>query len=247
MRIDLNADLGEGMGDDTDDTEMLGLISSANIACGGHAGDAASMRRSCETARSRGVRIGAHVSYPDRAGFGRSEMEIEGEALLAVLTEQLEGLTTAAESVGAEVTFVKPHGALYHRVARDPEHAAAVVRLAARARLAVVGLPGSLVLHQAMRAGLAVVPEAFADRGYTADGSLVPRSQPGAVLHDADLIADRMVDLVRTGTVAAADGSRVRVVARSICVHSDTPGAVAIARRVRQGLESAGISIEAPG
>ncbi|WP_420114518.1 LamB/YcsF family protein [Pseudactinotalea sp.] len=242
MRIDLNADLGEGMGDDG---AVLDVVSSANIACGGHAGDAASMRVACEQAVARGVRIGAHVSYPDRAGFGRVPMDLPAGVLLASLEAQLDQLTTAALAAGGRVTFVKPHGALYHRAATDPEVAEIVVTMARPAGLAVVGLPGSAILDRAVAAGLLAVPEAFADRGYLPNGALVPRGQPGAVLDDPDLVTQRMVSLVRDGEVAAADGSRVTVAAHSICVHSDTPGAVAIARSVRTGLERAGVQIAA--
>lgn len=242
MRIDLNADLGEGMGDDA---AMLDVVTSANVACGGHAGDKASMLAVCAAAVERGVRIGAHVSYPDRAEFGRADMEIGGEALLDVLRNQLAALTTAALAAGGEVAFVKPHGALYHRASHDPEHAQAVVTLAREAGIGVVGLPGGLSLTLAETAGLTVTPEAFADRGYRQDGSLVPRSEPGAVLHDPAVVAARMVALVRSGTIATAEGVAVGVTARSICVHSDTPGAVAIARAVREGLVAAGVEIVA--
>lgn len=242
MRIDLNADLGEGMGDDD---AMLDVVSSANIACGGHAGDAPSMRLACEQAVERSVRIGAHVSYPDRAGFGRVAMHLSPDDLLASLAEQLDQLTTAAVAAGGLVTFVKPHGALYHRVAADPEVAELVVRISRSAGLAVVGLPGGTVLDQARQAGLVAVPEAFADRGYLPSGALVPRGQPGAILDDPQQVAQRMVGLVRHGTVATADGTPVAVTARSICVHSDTPGAVAIARTVRAGLIGAGVQIVA--
>jgi len=222
---------------------MLDVVTSANVACGGHAGDAASMRAVCAAAAGRRVRIGAHVSYPDIAGFGRSDMDIAHDDLLATLRTQLAALTTAAAEVGASVTFVKPHGALYHRVANDPERAAAVVTLARESGLAVVGLPGSVILGLAADAGLAVVPEAFADRAYLPGGGLVPRAEPGAVLHDPQAISARMVALVRDGRIAAADGSAVDIVARSICVHSDTPGAVEIARAVRDGLVAAGVAI----
>lgn len=243
MRIDLNADLGEGMGDDR---AMLDVVSSANVACGGHAGDADSMRVVCREAVARGVRVGAHVSYPDVAGFGRVEMDLDGGALLAELRRQLDALVTAAGAAGTEVAYLKPHGALYHRVVRDAEHAEAVVALAREARLAVVGLPGGLVLDLARAAGLPSLGEAFADRGYRADGSLVPRTEPGAVLHDPTAVAQRMLGLVRDGTVIASDGSSVRVAAGTICVHSDTPGAVAIARALREDLVAAGVEIAAP-
>lgn len=242
MQIDLNADLGEGMGDDV---AMLGIVSSANVACGGHAGDRASMRSVCEQAVARGVRIGAHISYPDRAGFGRVAMDLAPQTLLDSIAEQLDDLTTAARVAGGDVTFVKPHGALYHRVVTDPEVAELVVRLARPAGLAVVGLPGGAVLRRAADAGLVAVPEAFADRGYTASGALVPRTEPGAVLHEAHEVTRRMVSLVRHGVIAAADGTPVPIAARSICVHSDTPGALALALAVRDGLLAAGVQIVA--
>ncbi|GAB2618215.1 5-oxoprolinase subunit PxpA [Pseudactinotalea suaedae] len=242
MQIDLNADLGEGMGDDA---AMLDVVTSANVACGGHAGDAASMRAVCRAAVARGARIGAHLSYPDVVGFGRVAMDLPTEVLMASLRDQLDQLTTAALAEGGRVTFVKPHGALYHRVAGDPEVADLVVSVARPAGLAVVGLPGSVVLRRAAAAGLVTIPEAFADRGYLPDGGLVPRDQPGAVLRYPELVASRMVGLVRDGAVAAVDGTMVAVTARSICVHSDTPGAVAIARAVRAGLVAAGVQIAA--
>ena len=245
MRIDLNADLGEGMGGPAADASMLDVVSSANVASGGHAGDAASMREICEQAVARGVRIGAHVSYPDRAGFGRVAMDLAPGVLLDSLAEQLDQLTTAALAAGGRVTFVKPHGALYHRVATDPEVAELVVRIARPAGLAVVGLPRSAVLRRAAHAGLPTVPEAFADRGYLPSGALVPRGQPGAIVEDPQEVTRRMVALVTGGTIIAADGAPVAVAARSICVHSDTPGAVAIARSVRAGLIAAGVRIEA--
>src|SRR5690606_24308472 len=157
-----------------------------------------------------------------------------------------DALVTAAGAAGTEVAYLKPHGALYHRVVRDAEHAEAVVALAREARLAVVGLPGGLVLDLARAAGLPTLGEAFADRGYRADGSLVPRTEPGAVLHDPTAVAQRMLGLVRDGTVTASDGSSVRVAAGTICVHSDTPGAVAIARALREDLVAAGVEIAAP-
>ncbi len=242
MRIDLNADLGEGMGDDA---AMLDVVSSANVACGGHAGDETSMRQVCSAAVARGVTIGAHVSYPDVAGFGRTEIDMPADALLASLRSQMASLTRAAAAERGEVRYVKPHGALYHRVAREATHAEAVVTVAGEAGLAVVGLPGSLVLRLAADAGLSTITEAFADRAYRRDGGLVPRTQPGAVLHDPAEVAQRMVGLVRDGVVPAVDGSAVLVSAASICVHSDTPGAVAIATTVRAALVGAGVEIAA--
>lgn len=240
--IDLNADLGEGVGDDA---AMLDVVTSANVACGGHAGDAASMREVCAAALARGVRLGAHVSYVDRAGFGRQVQQVDEVTLTQQLRQQCDELRAAALAVGAAVTYVKPHGALYHAAATDPATARAVVTVAVERGLAVVGLPGSLVLDRAASAGLAVVPESFADRAYTAAGGLAPRGEPGAVLHDVDEIAARVLRLVQQGRVRALDGSDVAVGSRSVCVHGDTPGAVTIARAVRTKLESAGVRLRA--
>jgi UPF0271 protein len=225
--IDLNADLGEGV---TDDDGLLAVVSSANVACGFHAGDAATMRRVCAGAARRGVRIGAQVSYDDLAGFGRRDMEVPADALAADVLYQIGALAAFGE-----VAYVKPHGALYNRVVHDAGQARAVVDAvkAWRAPLPLLGLPGSTVLALAHAAGLATIEEGFADRAYTPAGRLVPRSQPGAVIHDPDEAARRAVELARTGRV------------RSLCVHGDTPGAVAMARRVRAALEGAGFAIGA--
>ncbi|UFU02078.1 LamB/YcsF family protein [Ruania suaedae] len=237
--LDLNADLGEGVGDDA---AMLAVVTSANIACGGHAGGPDTMLATCSAALARGVRIGAHPAYPDRENFGRRPVAIDEQSLTAHLRAQVRDLVEAATAVGGQVTYLKPHGALYH--AADPGHVRAVVTVAADADLAVVGAPGSLLLERARDAGLTTVAEGFADRAYSPDGKLVPRSEPGAVLHDADLIADRVAALVRTGAIAASDGSPVDLDVRTLCVHGDTPGAVAIARRVRAVLDAAGLSPE---
>jgi UPF0271 protein len=222
--IDLNADLAEGF----DDEAMLDLVSSANVACGFHAGDAATMRRVCAGAARRGVRIGAQVSYDDLEGFGRRDMDVPPEQLSADVLYQIGALAAFGE-----VAYVKPHGALYNRVVHDERQARAVVEgvKAWREPLPVMGLPGSRVLALAYAAGLKTITEGFADRAYTPEGRLVPRSEPGAVIHDPADAARRAVDLARSGTV------------RSLCVHGDTPGAVAMARRVRAELEAAGLKI----
>ncbi|UFU07712.1 5-oxoprolinase subunit PxpA [Ruania halotolerans] len=237
--LDLNADLGEGVGDDA---AMLSVVTSANIACGGHAGDADTMAATCAVALTHGVRIGAHPAYPDRENFGRAPVVISEAVLTNELRTQVRALIEEASAVGAQVTYLKPHGALYHAATRDPEHARAVVTTAAEAGLAVVGPPGSLLLDLAGRAGLGAVPEAFADRAYTSDGGLVPREQPGAVLHDPIVIAERVMQLLRTGTMIADDGTSVSLDIRTLCVHGDTPGAVAIATHVRAALDRAGLS-----
>lgn len=230
--IDLNADLGEGFGRWTlgDDEALLDVVTSANLACGFHAGDPSIMRRVCRHASQRGVRIGAQVSYRDLAGFGRREMDVPADELAAEVLYQIGAL-----SAFGEVAYVKPHGALYHRCMRDPVQAGAVVDalLAWRQKLPVLGLPGSQLLRAAAAAGLACIPEGYADRAYTADGRLVPRDQPGAVIHDAEAAARSALNLVRGGQV------------QTICVHGDTPGAVQMAQRVRAVLESEGVELRA--
>ncbi|MFD3328118.1 LamB/YcsF family protein [Streptomyces sp. NPDC058701] len=259
--IDLNADLGEGFGrwTLTDDEALLSVVTSANVACGFHAGDPSIMRRVCELAAERGVRIGAQVSYRDLAGFGRRSMDVPAGELADEVAYQIGALEVFARAAGSTVSYVKPHGALYNRTVHDADQAAAVVagvRLAAgtgpgaghggpAAGLPVLGLPGSLLLAAAADAGLTAVPEAFADRAYTAAGTLVPRTEPGAVLHDPDAVVARAVRMAAEGVVAAADGSAVPVAARSLCLHGDTPGAAGLARRVRDALAAAGVAVEA--
>ncbi|MEU7703158.1 5-oxoprolinase subunit PxpA [Streptomyces sp. NPDC039028] len=247
--IDLNADLGEGFGrwTLTDDEQLLSVVTSANVACGFHAGDAATMRRVCELAAARGVRIGAQVSYRDLAGFGRRSMDVPAAELAAEVAYQIGALQVFARAAGARVAYVKPHGALYNRVVRDEEQAAAVVEgvLLADRTLPVLGLPGSQLHEAASEAGLPVVTEAFGDRAYRADGTLVPRGRAGAVVSDPDAVVERSVALARFGVVTADCGGSVAVRARSLCLHGDTPGAVDLARRVRKRLTEAGVRVEA--
>ncbi|MFD4528952.1 LamB/YcsF family protein [Streptomyces sp. NPDC058470] len=247
--IDLNADLGEGFGrwHLTDDEQLLSVVTSANVACGFHAGDATTMRRVCELAVERGVRIGAQVSYRDLAGFGRRTMDVPSDELTAEVAYQIGALEVFARAAGSRVSYVKPHGALYNRVVHDEEQAGAVVDgvLLADASLPVLGLPSSRFLKLAERAGLPTVTEAFADRAYTEEGTLVPRTQDGAVITDPDTVLERSLGLARFGVVTSHSGERVQVRARSLCLHGDTPGAVDMARRVRAGLESSGIRVEA--
>ncbi|MFJ8312013.1 MULTISPECIES: LamB/YcsF family protein [unclassified Streptomyces] len=247
--IDLNADLGEGFGHWrlTDDEQLLSVVTSANVACGFHAGDPAIMRRVCALAAERGVRIGAQVSYRDLAGFGRRSMDVPPAELAAEVAYQIGALEVFARAAGSRVAYVKPHGALYNRVVHDEEQAAAVVAgvLLAGEGLAVLGLPGSRLLATAEQARLPVITEAFADRAYTAEGTLVPRGQDGAVVSDPDAVVERSVAMALHGTVVAATGEVVGVGARSLCVHGDTPGAVGLARRVRAALESAGVRVAA--
>ncbi len=247
--LDLNADLGEGFGRWrlTDDDALLSAVTSANVACGFHAGDPSTMRRVCERAAERGVRIGAQVSYRDLPGFGRRAMDVPADELADEITYQIGALQVFARAAGSDVTYVKPHGALYNRVVTDAEQAAAVVAgvLRAGGDLPVLGLPGSRLHEAAARAGLPVVAEAFADRAYTALGTLVSRREPGALIADPDAVIARSVRIARDRSVTALTGEEVGVRARSLCVHGDTPGAALLARRVREGLEAAGVRVEA--
>ncbi|MBT2444589.1 LamB/YcsF family protein [Streptomyces sp. ISL-36] len=249
--IDLNADLGEGFGrwTLTDDEELLSVVTSANVACGFHAGDAVTMRRVCEQAAARVVRIGAQVSYRDLAGFGRRSMDVPADELAAEVAYQIGALEVFARAAGTRVSYVKPHGALYNRVVRDEEQARAVVDgvlLGGGGEgLPVLGLPGSRLHEAAEAAGLPVVTEAFGDRAYTADGSLLPRGQEGAVVTDPAEVVERSLSMARFGVVTSHCGHTVAVRARSLCLHGDTPGAVGLARRVRAQLEAAGVRVEA--
>jgi UPF0271 protein len=247
--VDLNSDLGESFGAWTmgDDDAMLETVTSANIACGFHAGDPLTMLSRCRTALDRGVSIGAHVGYRDLAGFGRRAIDIPAGELYGDVLYQLAALAGVAASVGASVNYVKPHGALYNRIATDAVQAAAVADAVRDfdPSLRVLGPAGSRIAEAAAERSLTFVREAFVDRAYRGDGSLVPRSEPGAVLTGASQIAQRAVTLVTEGTVLALDGRPVAVEADSLCVHSDTPGAVAMARAVRGALEGAGLRIRA--
>ncbi|GGT77856.1 MULTISPECIES: LamB/YcsF family protein [Streptomyces] len=249
--IDLNADLGEGFGrwTLTDDEELLSVVTSANVACGFHAGDAVTMRRVCERAAAGGVRIGAQVSYRDLAGFGRRSMDVPADELAAEVAYQIGALEVFARAAGSRVSYVKPHGALYNRVVRDEEQARAVVDgilLGSGGEgLPVLGLPGSRLHEAAAEAGLPVVTEAFGDRAYTADGSLLPRGQEGAVVTDPAEVVERSLSMARFGVVTSHCGRTVAVRARSLCLHGDTPGAVDLAWRVRGQLEAAGVRVEA--
>ena len=251
--VDLNSDVGESFGRWRigDDTTMLTLVSSANVACGFHAGDPLTLRRCCTTAVEEGVRIGAQVGYRDLAGFGRRFVDYDRGELVADVLYQLGALDGLARVAGARVAYVKPHGALYNAAVTHEAQAGAVVEaVTAFARgtgveLPLLGLPGSALLAAGERAGLRTVAEAFADRGYTPDGGLVPRSEPGAVLGDADAVASRAVRMVRDGEVEALDGSVVRVAPDSVCVHGDSPGAVEMAEAVRRALDEARVEVRA--
>ena len=246
--IDLNSDVGEGFGIWSlgDDEALLEVVTSANVACGFHASDPDIMRRVCAKAVERGVVIGAQVSYRDLAGFGRRSIDVPPATLVNDVIYQIGALDAFARVAGDRVRYLKPHGALYNRIVHDETQAAAVVD-AVRAydpSLPVLGLPGSAWLRLAAEAGLTTVTEAFADRGYNPQATLVPRSQPGALITDDDAAADRVVRMVTEGVVRAVDGSDVAVAARSVCVHGDSPNAVSMARRIRAAILERGITLE---
>jgi 5-oxoprolinase (ATP-hydrolysing) subunit A len=247
--MDLNSDLGESYGRWAlgDDAALLEVVTSANVACGFHAGDPSTIDRTVRTAVEHGVAVGAQVSYPDLVGFGRREMDVPAAELTADVLYQIGALEAFARAAGSRVRYVKPHGALYNRIARDPVQAAAVVEAIRRydPALPVLTLPGSAVMAAAEEAGIQAVGEGFADRAYTGEGRLVSRREPGAVLHDPDRVAARAVAMATEGRVETVDGGEVEVAVRSICVHGDTPGAVELARAVRDALDGAGVRLEA--
>jgi UPF0271 protein len=247
MRVDLNSDVGESFGRWRlgDDAAVLDLVTSANVACGFHAGDPSTLRHTCELAAERGVVVGAQVGYRDLAGFGRRFLDVEPAELADEVVYQVGALDALARVSGLRVRYVKPHGALYNAVVHHEAQAAAVVA-AVRSyddTLPLVGLPGSVLLRAAGSAGLRTVREAFADRGYAADGTLVPRREAGAVLDDPAAVARRVVTIVTEGKVEAVDGTWVPVACDSVCVHGDSPGAVAMAREVRAALLAAGVEL----
>jgi UPF0271 protein len=245
--IDLNSDLGESYGAWRmgDDETMLAIVSSANVACGFHAGDPAGIWKTVKAAADKGVSIGAHVSYPDRVGFGRRDMDVTSGELIADVIYQIGALKGMAAAAGTTVGYVKPHGALYNRIAHDPKQGQAVIDAikAIDPSLVLMGLANAPILALAQASGLKTVAEAFADRAYTPDGQLVSRREQGAVLHDTQLIAARMLQLARRGTLEAINGSTIKIDAQSICVHGDSPGAVAIAQEIRRAFEADGITV----
>jgi UPF0271 protein len=245
--MDLNADMGEGFGSWSmgDDSALLEVVTSANVACGFHAGDPSIMRRVTAEAVERGVAIGAHVGYADKPGFGRRFLDIEPAALRDEVVYQIGALDAFARIAGDRVRYVKPHGALYNTIGHHVEQATAVVAALAEydKTLPVLGLPGSVWLRLAAEAGLTAVHEAFADRAYTPDGTLVSRREAGSVLHDPDEIAARCTAMATGQPIRDSSGGSLLVDPTSICVHGDTPGAVDIARRVRGALEGAGVTL----
>jgi len=244
-RIDVNCDIGETslQWNTSPEPELLALISSANVACGGHAGDAESMRAVCAAAVSRGVAIGAQVSYPDRENFGRVAMEIDTDVLSASIAEQYAALVDAATSCGGVVSYVKPHGALYNVAAAREDHARVVVDLAHQRGIALFGLGGSATERCAQTVGVPFVREWFADRNYLANGQLVPRSHTQALVISPREVYERVVRAVHDGVVRTIDGAELHVAVQTICVHSDTPGAADLLRAVRSALTEVGVRI----
>jgi UPF0271 protein len=243
--IDLNADVGEGCGQDG---ALMPLISSANIACGLHAGDAETMREAVALAIEHGVAIGAHPSFPDREHFGRQEMQLGAGALHECIVEQIQALARVAATAGARLRHVKPHGALYNMAARDEAVARTVVEAlrSVDPALLLFGLCGSLLVTVAERLGMRAVGEAFADRAYRPDGSLQPRSEPGSVIDNEAVVVARAVEMADNWTVTAVDGSRIAIDVETICLHGDTPGAADLARRIRNAFAQSGITVAAP-
>jgi UPF0271 protein len=247
LTIDLNADLGESFGSSRifEDASLLELVSSANIACGFHAGDATTMRDTVNAAKLRGVTIGAHPSYPDIPGFGRRELGLPPREICFHVAAQIRALRDICGAEDARLAYVKPHGALYNRAARDAHAAKAVVEAirSVEPSLTLLGLAGSEMAKAAEHGRIAFASEAFVDRAYKSDGTLVPRDQPGAVIHDVKNAVQRAVMLVKGSTITADDRTELRISARSLCVHGDNPDAAAMLRTLRKRLEEAGVTI----
>lgn len=247
--IDLNSDLGESFGQWKmgNDTAMLKIVSSANIACGFHAGSPEGILRTLKAAKLNHVTVGAHVGYPDLVGFGRRNMDIASDELSADVIYQIGALKGLATAVGCQVSYVKPHGALYNTIAHDKRQAMAVIDAicAIDSQLVLVALAGSPLIGWAKERGLTVVAEAFADRAYHSNGALVSRRESGSVLHDPEQVAQRMLQLVNEGGVISIEGDFTPIEAGSICVHGDSPGALAMAQNVRELLQQHGVEIRA--
>ncbi len=242
--IDLNADLGEGC---DDDEALLSIVSSCSIACGGHAGDVGTMAQTVRNALANGVIVGAHPGYPDREGFGRESGFMRGADLYESLTQQVTALADVAADLGASLRHVKPHGALYNDAIRDPELADVIARVTAEApgSLALMGMAGTELERAALRHALRFVAEAFIDRTYEADGTLVSRKEPGAVHEDMQVATTQAVRLATEGRVTSREGAEIEVRADTLCIHGDTPGAASKARAVRDVLESHGVEVRA--
>jgi UPF0271 protein len=247
VRVDLNADVGEGATRPALDAELslIPHLTSVNVACGAHAGDPDTMTRTILVSRGCGVAVGAHPGYADRESYGRRNLALSSDAVRALVTDQIATLIGVAAALGVTVTHVKPHGALYNQAAQDGclAHAVAVAVLAASPKLCLVGLAGSALVQAGREAGLAVAAEAFVDRAYRGDGSLVPRGEPNAVMDRPDDAVRQALAIVRERAVIAVDGTRIAIEADTLCLHGDTPGALAIAREVRCALDAAGVDV----
>ncbi|WP_394940589.1 LamB/YcsF family protein [Psychromicrobium sp. YIM B11713] len=248
LRIDLNSDLGESFGSWSlgDDEALLSLVSSANLACGFHAGDPLTILRTAKTAVENRVAVGAHPGYRDLAGFGRRFLDLSSDELYGDVLYQLSAIDGMLRTVGAALSYVKPHGALYNRIAVDRQQAKAVAAAVRdfRAGLPMLGMPGSVIESVCQELEVPFFREAFVDRGYLADGTLMPRGAAGALLHDVESVAERALQMALEGTVTAEGGSVISLRPDSLCVHGDTPGAVAMASAVREVLSGAGVRIE---
>jgi len=247
MRLDLNADVGESFGTYRlgQDGLLMPSITSASVACGFHAGDPGVMRETVALARQHGVAVGAHPSFPDLVGFGRREMLATPREVEDFVVYQIGALAAVASAGGTRLQHVKPHGALYNMAVRDAAMADAIARATAAVdrSLILFGLPGSELIAAGQRVGLRTAREGFADRAYMKDGTLVPRSQPGAVIEDAEVVVGRAVSMARNRVVNAIDGSLVTLEVETICLHGDTPGAAMLASRIRAALVDAGVSV----
>ncbi|MCR6475285.1 LamB/YcsF family protein [Variovorax sp. ZS18.2.2] len=250
LRIDINCDMGEGFGAWAmgNDIELLDHVSSANIACGFHAGDPSTMRRVVAAALHRGVRVGAHPGLPDLQGFGRRVMQVSPAEVYAMVVYQVGALWAFAKAAGGTLSHVKAHGALYNMAAKDRTLADAIARAVHEVdpRLVLFGLAGSEMIRAAEALGLPVAAEVFADRSYQDDGSLSPRGQPGALIEDADVAAAQVLQMVQHGSVYAASGKEVALRADTLCIHGDQPGALAFVRRIRSALDAIGVHVAAP-
>jgi 5-oxoprolinase (ATP-hydrolysing) subunit A len=250
MQIDLNGDVGESFGayEIGHDAALIPILTSVNIACGFHAGDPGVMRATVALAREHGTAVGAHPGFPDLVGFGRREMKATPREVEDLVAYQIGALAAIAAAQGVRLAHVKPHGALYNMAARDVDLAEAIARAIAAVdpSLALFGLPGSQSLEAAQRHKVRAVSEAFADRAYRRDGSLLPRNEPGAVIDDEQIVVTRAVAIARERMVIAADGTRVPLDVQTICVHGDTPGAAVLASRIRKALSDARVQVRAP-
>ena len=248
MRIDLNCDLGEatGAGAVEHDRRMMAYVTSVNVACGAHAGDPDTMRATVRSARAAGACVGAHPGFADREGFGRRDVELTSDEIENLVLTQIGALAAIARAESLTLSHVKPHGALYNMAGRDRRVADAIARAVALfdSALPLVALSGSVLLDAGRDAGLDVVPEVFADRAFDADGALVSRRRPGAVIHEPERMIERAVRMVRDGSVEAIDGTQLALTGETICVHGDTPGAAELAMTLRRGLEAVGVAVE---